>query len=434
MRFYDIIAKKRDGKNLSLQEIKYIIEGYVEDKVPDYQMAAFLMAIYFQGMDKDETANLTKVMVDSGDTIDLCKIDGLKVDKHSTGGVGDTTTLILGPLVAAGGIPVAKMSGRGLGHTGGTIDKLEAIPGFITSLDKDDFIKQVNQINLAVIGQSGNLVPADKKIYALRDVTATVNSIPLIASSIMSKKIAAGADRILLDVKVGNGAFMENLGQAEQLAKTMVEIGNSFGKNTVAIISNMNQPLGEAIGNSLEVIEAIETLKGKGPQDITQLSLQLAGHMFFLGGKAKDFDQGLKLAQKLLYSGEALNKFRQLIFSQKGNVDVIENYNLLPKGQYSKFLESTETGYISTINTNLLGTIAMELGAGRKKKDDTIDFGVGLMVRKKVGDFVEVGDQLVEVISNKEDDFERIKEKLLEVFELSQNIVAKPSLIFEKIY
>ena len=261
--------QKRDGQKLSLEEIKFIINGYVKDLIPDYQVAALLMAIYFQGLDKEETAHLTKVMTNSGDTIDLSEIEGLKVDKHSTGGVGDTTTIILAPLVAAGGIPVAKMSGRGLGHTGGTIDKLESIPGFITTLEKKDFIKQVNQINVAVIGQSGNLVPADKKIYALRDVTATVNSIPLIASSIMSKKIAAGADRILLDVKMGNGAFVEDLTQAKELAKTMVDIGNSFGKKTVAIISNMNQPLGEAIGNSLEIIEAIETLKGKGPQDLT---------------------------------------------------------------------------------------------------------------------------------------------------------------------
>lgn len=434
MRVYDIIAKKRDGQKLSLEEIEFIINGYVKDLIPDYQVAALLMAIYFQGLDKEETAHLTKVMTNSGDTIDLSEIEGLKVDKHSTGGVGDTTTIILAPLVAAGGIPVAKMSGRGLGHTGGTIDKLESIPGFITTLEKKDFIKQVNQINVAVIGQSGNLVPADKKIYALRDVTATVNSIPLIASSIMSKKIAAGADRILLDVKMGNGAFVEDLTQAKELAKTMVDIGNSFGKKTVAIISNMNQPLGEAIGNSLEIIEAIETLKGKGPQDLTQLCLELAGQMFFLGGKAKDYVQGLKLAEKLLYSGEALKKLKELISWQEGNVDVLENYSLLPLGQYTGILKSREAGYISNINSKLLGSIAMELGGGREKKDDPIDYGVGLLVKKKIGDYLEVGDPIVEVIANHENDFERVKNKLLAAFEFSPNIIPKPPLIYEKIY
>lgn len=322
MRAYDIIAKKRDGQNLTKEEIEYFIQGYVKGFIPDYQVSAWAMAVFFRGMNDEEIAFLTKEMIKSGETIDLSEIKGIKVDKHSTGGVGDTTTLVLGPLVAAGGVPVAKMSGRGLGHTGGTIDKLEAIPGFNVELTREEFIKQVNSINLAIVGQSGNLVPADKKLYALRDVTATVNSIPLIASSVMSKKIAAGADAILLDVKVGNGAFIKDISEAKKLARVMVNIGNNFNRKTMAVISNMNQPLGEAIGNSLEVREAILTLKGQGPKDLTELCLVLASYMFVLGKKTTNFEEGYEYATEILYSGKGLLKFGEFIKAQIGRAHV----------------------------------------------------------------------------------------------------------------
>jgi len=431
MRVYDLISKKRDGEQLTSQEIDYLIQGYVKGEIPDYQVSAWAMAVYLQGMSNKETAALTNSMINSGETIDLSPIEGIKVDKHSTGGVGDTTTLVLGPIVAAGGIPVAKMSGRGLGHTGGTIDKLESIPGFKVELTREQFIKQVNEIKLAVVGQSGNLVPADKKLYALRDVTATVSSIPLIASSIMSKKIAAGADAILLDVKTGSGAFITDIDEAKKLAHVMVNIGTSFARKAIAVISNMDQPLGEAVGNSLEVREAISALRGEGPQDLTELCLVLAGHMFVLGGKAVNFEEGRDLAWQILTSGKGLTKFEQFISAQGGDTNVLKNLNLLPLAENILLVKSSCAGYVLKIQTQSIGQAAMILGAGREKKEDTIDLGVGLLVKKKVGDKVEKNDVLAEIYFNEIQKAEEAKTIIEKAYTFSDSPVEKPDLILD---
>ncbi|KJS22494.1 MAG: thymidine phosphorylase [Clostridiaceae bacterium BRH_c20a] len=433
MRIYDIIAKKRDGYSLSPKEIEILIRGYVDGTIPDYQVAAWAMAVFFQGMDEEEIKALTQQMIISGDSIDLSAIEGIKVDKHSTGGVGDTTTLVLGPIVAAGGAPVAKMSGRGLGHTGGTIDKLESIPGFHVELTNKQFVKQVNEIKLAVIGQTGNLVPADKKLYGLRDVTATVNSMPLIASSIMSKKIAAGADAIMLDVKTGNGAFLKDLNEAIELAKTMVNIGNNFNRDTIAIISNMNQPLGWAVGNSLEVQEAIMTLKGKGPEDLTKLCLELAAHMFVLGKRTSEFTEGLVLAEELLYSGKALAKFAEFIKAQGGDATVIDNLEKLPQAKYKLKIISLHSGYIESIETQEIGRAAMLLGAGRSKKEDVIDLGVGIMIRKKIGDQVTKNDVLAEVYYNKDEKAQEVIPIIQNAYSFNTGKINKPPLILKTI-
>lgn len=403
MRMVDLIEKKRDGLELTTEEIQYIVTGYTANDIDDYQMSALLMAIYFKNMTDRERADLTLAMAASGDQIDLSAIAGIKVDKHSTGGVGDTTTLVLGPLVAACGVPVAKMSGRGLGHTGGTIDKLEAIDGFHVELSTEDFIKQVNDIKVAVIGQSGNLTPADKKLYALRDVTATVNSIPLIASSIMSKKIAAGANAIVLDVKTGEGAFMKTAEDAEELAHAMVGIGNATGRKTMAIISDMSQPLGFAIGNALEVKEAIETLQGKGPEDLTELCLVLGSQMVVVGGKADNLDQARKMLEEVIDNGKALEVFRQFIKAQGGNPAVVDDVSLLPQAKFVKQVPSQQEGYISFMEADEIGTAAMILGAGRATKDSKIDLAVGIVLHKKVGDYVEKGEAIATVYSNTED-------------------------------
>lgn len=401
-RMIDIITKKRDNIELSKEEIKSFVQGYTNGDIPDYQASSLLMAIFLNGMTEDEVATLTMEMVESGDQIDLSGIEGFKVDKHSTGGVGDTTTLVLAPLVAAVGVPVPKMSGRGLGHTGGTVDKLEAMEGFHVELSQEEFIDLVNKQKLALVGQSGNLTPADKLIYALRDVTGTVNSIPLIASSIMSKKIAAGADGIVLDVKVGDGAFMKNEKDAEALAHTMVQIGNNVGRNTMAVISSMEEPLGYAIGNALEVIEAIETLKGKGPEDLTELSLVLGSQMVVLGGGANSLEEARGLLEKAIEDGSALEKFRQLIVSQGGNGDVIDDYSLLPTSEYTIEVKSDKAGYVTQIESENMGIAASILGAGRETKESEIDLAVGIVLEKKVGDKVEVGDTLAVIHSNKE--------------------------------
>lgn len=401
-RMIDIITKKRDNIELSKEEIKSFVQGYTNGDIPDYQASSLLMAIFLNGMTEDEVATLTMEMVESGDQIDLSGIEGFKVDKHSTGGVGDTTTLVLAPLVAAVGVPVPKMSGRGLGHTGGTVDKLEAMEGFHVELSQEEFIDLVNKQKLALVGQSGNLTPADKLIYALRDVTGTVNSIPLIASSIMSKKIAAGADGIVLDVKVGDGAFMKNEKDAEALAHTMVQIGNNVGRNTMAVISSMEEPLGYAIGNALEVIEAIETLKGKGPEDLTELSLVLGSQMVVLGGGANSLEEARGLLEKAIEDGSALEKFRQLIVSQGGNGDVIDDYSLLPTAEYTIEVKSDKAGYVTQIESENMGIAASILGAGRETKESEIDLAVGIVLEKKVGDKVEVGDTLAVIHSNKE--------------------------------
>ncbi|GBU10294.1 thymidine phosphorylase [Gammaproteobacteria bacterium] len=403
MRMVDIIGKKRDGLELSTAEINFAINGYTKGDIPDYQMSALAMAIYFQDMNDRERADLTMCMVHSGDVIDLSAIAGIKVDKHSTGGVGDTTTLVLAPLVAALDIPVAKMSGRGLGHTGGTIDKLEAIAGFNVEISNKQFIELVNSSKIAVIGQSGDLTPADKKIYALRDVTATVNSIPLIASSIMSKKIAAGADAIVLDVKTGAGAFMKTDAMAEQLAHAMVKIGNQVGRSTMAVISDMSQPLGFAIGNALEVAEAIATLKGEGPEDLTELTLVLGSQMVVLAKKADTLEQARAMLKEVMANGKALAKFKEFVINQGGDGSMIDDPSKLPQAKYKIEVPAQESGFISQIVADEIGVAAMILGAGRATKDDIIDLAAGLMLHKKVGDSVKIGESLLTIYSNKED-------------------------------
>jgi pyrimidine-nucleoside phosphorylase len=394
MRSVDLIQKKRDGGELTASELTFLIDGYSRGDIPDYQMSAWAMAVFFRGMTPKETAALTLAMANSGDQVDLGPISGIKVDKHSTGGVGDKTTLILAPLVASAGIPVAKMSGRGLGHTGGTIDKLESIEGFRTELSREKFMNQVNEIGLSVIGQSGNLAPADKKLYALRDVTATVESIPLIASSVMSKKIAAGADAIVLDVKTGSGAFMKTLEDSEKLAQAMVNIGTEVGRNTAAVISDMDQPLGFAIGNALEVQESIETLKGHGPEDLTELCLTLGAHMVVLGGKADSIAEARKLLEERISSGAALAKFKSFVSAQGGDPSIVDAPDRLPQAPVVIEVKASIAGFVNAIEAEQLGLAAMLLGAGRATKDAVIDYAVGVMLRKKVGDAVEAGETI----------------------------------------
>ncbi|MCY8471661.1 pyrimidine-nucleoside phosphorylase [Bacillus halotolerans] len=402
MRMVDIIIKKQNGKELTTEEIEFFVNGYTDGSIPDYQASALAMAIFFQDMSDRERADLTMAMVNSGETIDLSAIEGIKVDKHSTGGVGDTTTLVLAPLVAALDVPVAKMSGRGLGHTGGTIDKLEAIDGFHVELSKEEFIKLVNRDKVAVIGQSGNLTPADKKLYALRDVTGTVNSIPLIASSIMSKKIAAGADAIVLDVKTGAGAFMKTEEDAAELAKAMVRIGNKVGRQTMAVISDMSQPLGFAIGNALEVKEAIDTLKGEGPEDLHELVLTLGSQMVVLAKKAGTLDEARAKLEEVMKNGKALEKFKDFLKNQGGDSSIVDDPSKLPQAAYHIDVPAKEAGVVSEIVADEIGVAAMLLGAGRATKEDEIDLAVGIMLRKKVGDKVEKGEPLVTLYANRE--------------------------------
>lgn len=431
VRMVDIISKKRDGKALSTEEIQFFIDGYTNGEIPDYQASALAMAIFFQDMNDEERADLTMAMVGSGDTIDLSAIEGIKVDKHSTGGVGDTTTLVLAPLVAAVGVPVAKMSGRGLGHTGGTIDKLESIAGFHIELDKKDFINLVNRDKVAVIGQSGNLTPADKKMYALRDVTGTVNSIPLIASSIMSKKIAAGADAIVLDVKTGAGAFMKTDEDAENLAHAMVRIGNNVGRNTMAVISDMSQPLGEAIGNALEVKEAIDTLKGEGPEDLTELVLVLGSQMVVLAKQAETLEEARAKLIEVIENGAALEKFKTFLANQGGDASIVDHPEKLPQAKFQIEVPAKTSGFVSKIIADEIGIAAMILGAGRATKEDEINLAVGLMLRKKVGDPVKAGESLVTIFADQEN-VENVKAKIYENIEISDQAVA-PTLIHKVI-
>nr|WP_221635757.1 pyrimidine-nucleoside phosphorylase [Listeria seeligeri] len=431
VRMVDIISKKRDGKALSTEEIQFFIDGYTNGEIPDYQASALAMAIFFQDMNDEERADLTMAMVGSGDTIDLSAIEGIKVDKHSTGGVGDTTTLVLAPLVAAVGVPVAKMSGRGLGHTGGTIDKLESIEGFHIELDKKDFINLVNRDKVAVIGQSGNLTPADKKMYALRDVTGTVNSIPLIASSIMSKKIAAGADAIVLDVKTGAGAFMKTDEDAENLAHAMVRIGNNVGRNTMAVISDMSQPLGEAIGNALEVKEAIDTLKGEGPKDLTELVLVLGSQMVVLAKQAKTLEEARAKLIEVIENGAALEKFKTFLANQGGDASIVDHPEKLPQAKFQIEVPAKTSGFVSKIIADEIGIAAMILGAGRATKEDEINLAVGLMLRKKVGDPVKAGESLVTIFADQEN-VENVKAKIYENIEIADHATA-PTLIHKVI-
>ncbi|AUO07153.1 thymidine phosphorylase [Paenibacillus jamilae] len=428
MRMVDLIEKKRDGKELSTEEINFIIQGYTQGEIPDYQVSALAMSIFFKDMNERERADLTMAMVHSGDTIDLSAIEGVKVDKHSTGGVGDTTTLVLAPLVAALDIPVAKMSGRGLGHTGGTIDKLEAIAGFHVEITKDEFVDLVNRSKIAVVGQSGNLTPADKKLYALRDVTATVNSIPLIASSIMSKKIAAGSDAIVLDVKTGAGAFMKTVEDAKELAHAMVSIGNNVGRKTMAVISDMSQPLGLAIGNSLEVKEAIDTLRGEGPKDLEELCMALGSQMVFLAGKADSLENAEEKLKEVIRNGKALEKFKEFIANQGGDASVVDHPERLPQAQYLIEVPAKQDGVVAEIVADEIGTAAMLLGAGRATKESEIDLAVGLMLNKKVGDAVQKGDSLVTIHANRED-VDQVIEKIYANIRIADHAEA-PVLIY----
>ncbi|MEL7567820.1 MAG: pyrimidine-nucleoside phosphorylase [Dehalobacterium sp.] len=402
MRMYDIINKKKNGGELSKEEMSYWVNGFTEETIPDYQVAALLMAIFFQGLTIKETSYLTGAMINSGETLDLSNLPGIKGDKHSTGGVGDKTTLILAPLLASLGITMAKMSGRGLGHTGGTLDKLESIPGFRINLSKEEFINNLKKIGLAVIGQTKTMVPADKKIYALRDVTGTVESIPLIAASVMSKKLAAGGDIIVLDVKYGSGAFMKSQDQAESLARIMVGIGKNMGKKVAAVITGMDCPLGNAVGNALEVKEAINVLKGKGPDDVRELCLNLAGITLCLAEKVPNLKTGQQLAELHLDNGSALQKFREFIIAQEGHPQVIDDEKLLPEAKFRFSLLSDQDGYIDKMDTEAIGIAAMKLGAGRERKEDLIDPSVGIVFYKKTGDWVNKGETIGMIHANDE--------------------------------
>jgi pyrimidine-nucleoside phosphorylase len=423
----DIITKKRDGQALTPEEIAFFIKGYVAGTIPDYQASALTMAIYFRDMSDQEIAALTQAMVDSGDTVDLSRIQGVKVDKHSTGGVGDTTTLVLAPLVAAAGVPVAKMSGRGLGFTGGTIDKLESIPGFSVTLTPEQFIRSVNEDHIAVIGQSRELVPADKKLYALRDVSGSVESIPLIASSIMSKKIAAGADAIVLEVTTGAGAFMKDEQGAVRLAETMVRIGRHVGRRTAAVITDMSQPLGYAVGNALEVKEAMDTLRGKGPEDLKELVLKLGSLMVCAAGKSASPEEAGQLLETLLNNGRALEKFRQFVANQGGDPTVVDHPDRLPAARFQTELPAERSGFVTAMAADQIGLAAMRLGAGRATKEDRIDPAVGIMLHKKVGDPVTQGESLLTIHSNRKDVAEVMKQ-LGQCIRIGDSVV-RPKLI-----
>ncbi|HZG55412.1 pyrimidine-nucleoside phosphorylase [Paenibacillus sp.] len=435
MRAVDLIQAKRDGRELTEAEIRFLVEGYVAGAVPDYQMSAWAMAVYFRGMTAAETAALTLAMARSGDTVDLSEVRGTKVDKHSTGGVGDTTTLVLAPLVACAGVPVAKMSGRGLGHTGGTIDKLEAIPGFRVELAQETFVEQVNRIGVAVISQSGNITPADKLLYGLRDVTATVESIPLIASSIMSKKIAAGADAIVLDVKTGDGAFMKTLDDSIRLAEAMVAIGEEVGRRTVAVISGMDQPLGNAIGNALEVREAIAVLRGEPgvSPDLVEVCLSLGAHMLLLGGAASSYDAAKETLAAKLSSGEALRKFAELAAAQGGDPTVADDPGRLPTAERVVPVLAPRAGYVGAIRAEALGTAAMQLGAGRATKEASIDLSVGIRLRKRIGDRVEAGEPIAELhasAATADETLVAVARRTAEAFALQDERAEKPPLVY----
>jgi pyrimidine-nucleoside phosphorylase len=431
MNTAEIIRKKRNGAELTKEEISYLILGYSRGEIPDYQLAAWAMAVYFQGMTPKETADLTIAIVASGNQVDLSQITGIKVDKHSTGGVGDKTTLVLAPLVAATGVKVAKLSGRGLGFTGGTIDKLESIPGFSIELSVHTFTQLVNQSGIAVMGQTAELTPADKQFYSLRDVTATVDSIPLIASSIMSKKIASGADAIVLDVKTGSGAFMKAEADSIRLAKAMVEIGNQVGRKTIAVISNMNQPLGFTIGNALEIEEAIETLRGHGPEDLTELSLSLGSHMLMLAGRASTTDEARSILQTCIQDGSAIQKCKEFISNQHGDASIVDNLAKLPQATQKITVSSPATGYIHEIQAEEIGLCAMLLGAGRAKKGDTIDHSVGIRLAKKVGDGVKAGETIATLYVNRTDNLDDVKNRFTQAITIREEHTTLPKLIHE---
>lgn len=443
MNTYDIIMKKRDGHILDKEEISYMVNGYTKGEIPDYQMSAFLMAVYFQGMNHEETTMLTMAMADSGDRLDLSAINGIKVDKHSTGGVGDKTSLIVGPILASLGVPVAKMSGRGLGHTGGTIDKLEGIPGFCTSISEEAFMKQVNEIGLAIVGQTANLAPADKKIYALRDVTATVDNVSLIAASIMSKKLAAGADAIVLDVKVGSGAFMKTIEDARLLAKTMVAIGTLAGKDTTAVITDMNEPLGNAVGNILEVQEAVECLKGNGEKRLMEVSKALAGYMIIAAKKADNFEEAMKLVNDVLASGKAYDKMKDFVVAQHGDASYLDDMEKFEKAKYSKVIvgkdlfaanqESSEwtSAYLTACNNQEIGMTSLVLGGGRETKESEIDLTVGIRLCKHLGDVICESDEIAVLYGNDEEKLEIAYERFIKAYTLSESNLFDNKIVYE---
>ncbi len=431
MYMIDIIAKKKAGEILNEEELRYFVAGVTGGTIPDYQTSALLMAIYFRGLDKQETFLLTDAMLHSGEKMDLSSLPGVKVDKHSTGGVGDKTSLIVGPLAAAAGVTIAKMSGRGLGYSGGTIDKLESIPGFRVQLDPEEFLDVVKTVGLSIIGQTKDVAPADKKLYAIRDVTATVDNVSLIAASIMSKKLASGSDAIVLDVKCGSGAFMKTQAEAEELGSLMVEIGKIARKKTIALITDMNQPLGNAVGNSLEVMEACETLQGRGPKDIQELSLTLAGYMIYAGGKAESPQEGRKKAEEAMFSGTGFAKLKQFVEAQGGNSTVLSNYSLLKQPKHFEICIASSDGYITKIATDSIGLASQHLGAGRKTKEDRIDLSAGIVLSKKLGDSVKKGETLATLYSDEET---KLAAGLLEArsaFEISDHKVEMPKLIKE---
>ncbi|PPK81041.1 pyrimidine-nucleoside phosphorylase [Lacrimispora xylanisolvens] len=432
MRMYDLIAKKRNGETLTEEEIRSMIDGYVLGEIPDYQMSAMLMAIYFKGMSDTETAILTDAVAHSGDMVDLTPIQGIKVDKHSTGGVGDKTTLVVAPIVASCGVKVAKMSGRGLGHTGGTVDKLESIPGMRTTLTEEEFFEVVNTTGLSVIGQSGNLAPGDKKLYALRDVTATVESIPLIAASIMSKKLAAGSDCILLDVKTGSGAFMKTLQDSVTLAEKMVAIGEHAGKKTMALITNMDIPLGNLIGNSLEVIEAVETLKGRGPKDLTEVCLNLASGMLWLAGKGTP-EECFAMAEKTIADGSALNRLAAMVKAQGGDPSVILDPSLFAKAPYEREINAVKKGYLVHMNTEQCGIASSMLGAGRVTKESLIDYTAGIALKKKVGQEVEEGETIAVLYTSRQELFDAAEEEFLKAVTIADEKPEEEPLIYARV-
>ncbi|MCM1325589.1 MAG: pyrimidine-nucleoside phosphorylase [Bacteroidales bacterium] len=429
MRMYDIIMKKRNGGELSKEEIDFFVQGYTKGEIPDYQASALMMAVYFRKMTADETLFLTMAMAESGEMLDLSAIKGIKVDKHSTGGVGDKTSLALTPMVAVCGIPVAKMSGRGLGHTGGTIDKLESFPGFSTALTGEQFISNVNRIGIALMGQTADLAPADKKLYALRDVTATVDNMSLIASSIMSKKLAAGADAIVLDVKTGSGAFMKEEADAFALAKEMVQIGKNAGRRTTAVVSDMDQPLGYAVGNALEVKEAIETLQGRGPEDFRELCLTLGSRMLIAGGLETEEAAAKERLQKVISDGSALHKLAELVKAQGGDEKAVYDTGLLPKAELEIPVPSPVDGYVSHIECGEIGICSLMLGGGRETKDSRIDLSVGLVLKKKTGDYVKAGEPLAYLYANDEGKAQAAKERFLKAYAFSGEAPIKAALI-----
>lgn len=430
MRMIDIIKKKRDGGKLTKEEIKFFINGYTKGEIPDYQVSALMMAIYFSFMDDEETTNLTMAMANSGDMLDLNRIEGVKVDKHSTGGVGDKTSLALTPLVASCGCKVAKMSGRGLSFTGGTIDKLESFPGFRTDISTEQFIDNVNRISISIMGQTADLAPADKKLYALRDVTATVDNMSLIASSIMSKKLASGADAIVLDVKTGSGAFMKTYEDSKLLAEKMVSIGNLAGRKCIGVISDMNQPLGRAVGNALEVIEAIDTLNGKGPKDFTELVYTLGAQMLICAGISQDEDHARKLMTEKIESKAALNKFAEFIKSQGGDESYVFDTSKFELGHIKHNILSPASGYVKNIICDQVGLCSLDLGGGRLTKESSIDLSVGLLIEKKVGDYVDKGDVLATIYGNSEESIANCEKRYLNAVAITSEMNTKNKLIY----